>query len=368
MPGICLVVLMQVPEYLCFTSSEAQEVLQITDRRPARIGMLATAERKAQGLSGQPEPSGRGRGRGAHKPPKPSRLGLAPGQQQQPDMHAVLSVSDLAGPSGGGSMRPSQSIGSHLGGTSLVSGLGEEGEDEVVGGTASGMYEDIEEEVVDDRNIDEEFEKVLEQAEDVPSRPAGSVMIAAASVGSVGVLEQQPVGAAASSGGSLGVQQQEPAAPRQPMQYHVTFQDDQAPPAIPAAAPPSAGQAAAAGGEDDDWEDVDKQQAAAKAGAVTNGLPDATALAAGIKRSWGHLEAGTASGGYGSGYSGGHPAATDGGLSAGMVWPSGSGAATSSGMPSSSQGGTKKIRLSLKRSGPSPSPQPQNDQPPPPQQ
>lgn len=369
-----------MPDYLCFTGNEAQEVLQITDRRPARIGVLATAERKAQGLTGQPEPSGRGRGRG-HKPPKPSRLGPAPGaagaqQQQQPGVHAVLSVSDLAGPSGG--MRPSQSVGSFLGGTSLASGLGDEGEgeEEVVGGTASGMYEDIEEEVVDDRNIDEEFEKVLEQAEDVPvgaamsaaAAPAAAASGGGGSAGMAGSAGMPRPGSGASIGGSAGAagtQQQQPQQ-QQPLQYHVTFEDEQQQPAeagtaagTGAAAPTAVAAVAPAGGEDDEWEDVDKQPVD---GVVTNGIGDGMAAASGAgaatKRSWGQLDASVASGGHLDGdYSG-----MGGGYSSGAVWPgmSGGGQATSSGMPSSSQGGAKKIKLSLKTPVPSqPTPQEQ---------
>jgi hypothetical protein len=86
-------------------------------------------------------------------------------QQQQQRMPAVLSYSDLAGGGAGPSgMKTSQSVASFPGATSMASGLGEDGdgEEEVVGGAGS-AFEDIEEEVVDDQNIDEEFEKVLEQ-------------------------------------------------------------------------------------------------------------------------------------------------------------------------------------------------------------
>lgn len=353
-----------MPDYLCYTPLEAQEVLQITDRRPARAGVLETAERRAQGLAGQPETSGRGRGRG-HKLPKPSRLGLSTGattSSQQQGLPTVLSASDLAAPSG--SMRPSQSAGSFLGGTSFLSGLEEgEGEEEVVGGTANGLYEDIEEEVVDDRNIDEEFEKVLEQAEDVPSGTPGDQPAAA---GGVGAGVQQPRSAAVPE----AQQQQQRIPPPQPMHYHVTFEDEQPQPQqqqhsqqqqVDTAVLPFNGDAtpareAAVIVEEDDWEDVDEQPAGAD-GKAANGLGDeftpAAASGVGVKRSWGPSDTGQASAGaLSSGYSGGHNGGGhSGGGYSGAAWPSvsGGGQATSSGMPSSSQGGAKKIRLSLKR-------------------
>lgn len=369
-----------MPDYLCYAANEAQEVLQITDRRPARIGVLATAERKAQGLTGQPESSGRGRGRG-HKPPKPSRLGLAPGAAghqllQQPEMPAVLSVSDLAGPSGG--VRPSQSVGSFLGGTSLASGLGEEGdgEEEVVGGTASGMYEDIEEEVVDERNIDEEFEQVLEQAEDMPAGAAAAAPAAAANggggsgiAGAAGLLQPGSVVSAVITAGAAAAQQQhqtqghqqQEQQPQQPIQYHVTFVDEQQQAAEPrvtgGTAAATANAATATGGEEDDWEDVDKQPDGIAVNGTDGGVGAAFGAGAASKRSWGQVDALAASDGvHGSGYSGGV-----GGYSSGVAWPSMSGGVqpTSSGMPSSSQGGMKKIKLSLKRPVPSPQQQQQ---------
>lgn len=390
----------KVPDYLLYTADEAREVLQITDRRPAKIGMLATAERRAQqGQAGNDSGVGRGRGRGS-KPPKPSRFGAtgpaaaAPGgnaagvqfadqqQQQQQRMPATLSYSDLAGGAGPSGLKTSQSVASFPGATSMASGLGEDGdgEEEVVGGAGS-AFEDIEEEVVDDQNIDEEFEKVLEQEDgrgrsitpgstgkqqqqqmtpgsiNKPSQPGGGTPQEVKTLPAGYRLEggALPVGGAA--GGAAGAGHGSAGDRHQQYQY---WHHDQHPPpdvhnlsAAGGAAggvpietaqqqPPqhdatAAAQRSAAGPEpvtsepgwpggldvQGDWEDVQKQHQ----------------QVSGTKRAWAQL--GTAGGSVSAGGS----AAVSGAAGPSL---SGPGTSTSAGAaPSSSQGGFKRIKLKL---------------------
>jgi hypothetical protein len=274
-------------------------------------------------------------------------------------------------------------------GTSYVSGAGEEGDEEVVGGA----FDDLEEEVVDDRNIDEEFERVLEQQEDQPgsqprggsrdtstpgkqqsqrgSTPQSSVPVVpkaepAAGAAAAGLAQQHspfaalhvqqpqqayeqvqqltPVkpegGFRVSFADQHGQQQQldaaaaAAAAPQGPPEEDV-WEDVGAPAAFTAGAHAPAAQMAAPWQQQQqqDWQQWQQQQQPGANGAYQQ-QPDGIH---GQKRPWGEPAAGQGMGADGFGSSGG-PAAISGGPTSSQQQPS-----------ASTGGGIKKLRLSLKK-------------------
>lgn len=263
----------QVPEYLRYSAAEVTEVLKITERKPTRVGIMAQAERRQQEQ------------KAAAAAAAATAAATAAGAGKPPVVPRPAAVAAAAGAAG---VRPSQSMVSlAAAGTSYVSGLGEEGEgeEEVVGGA----YDDIEEEVVDDRNIDEEFERQLEQQEG----QQGSQSHANSKDGTPGKQQQQrgstPQSAvaavqqghqvAAAGGapaGGAAARQQSPFAalqvqqPQQPDQqqlqqltpskpeggHRVMFADQQQQQGTFAAAAGTGPPPAAAQPEEDVWEDV----------------------------------------------------------------------------------------------------------------
>jgi hypothetical protein len=133
-----------VPEYLHYTHPELEEVAALCKKRYTRQGKIATAEQQQEAKAARVAAAAAAAAAGSSGlPPRP--------------------------PSAGGGMHPSASMRSLQGGPSGASGAvaGEGDGEEVLGGArapADSAYEDMDEEVVD-ANIDEDFERRLEEEE-----------------------------------------------------------------------------------------------------------------------------------------------------------------------------------------------------------
>ena len=104
----------EIPDYVRYTSEQAQEVIKLTERKPARVGMLATAERKAAGLPAIEPKRPKGR------PPKVPKAAVPKGPAAQP------APSYVSGEVSG--MVPSRSVTSFAAGSVVSSMMNEEGE------------------------------------------------------------------------------------------------------------------------------------------------------------------------------------------------------------------------------------------------
>jgi hypothetical protein len=392
---------MQVPDYLHYTQEEVKEVLKITERKPARVGVMAQAERRQQEKAAAEAAAAAAAATAAADAAAAASADAAAAAFAAAAAAAAAAVPvpsagkpPLPQPPGY-RVKPSQSMVSLQGaGTSYVSGAGEEEGEEVVGGV---LDDDLAEEVVDDRNIDEEFERQLEQQEDQPgSQPrangsrdgtpgkqrtqrgstpqsaAGGDPAAAAAMARP-ARQQSPF--AAEDVQQTGQPGQQLAPVKAEGGHRVTFAD------MPMQQD-AAALAAAPQGDGEDWEDVKMPAAAAaqhsdawqqqqqqyvwqqqqqawqhqqqdwqqwqQQPVAANGAhyhqqqlqqPQQYDSTHGQKRSWGQAAQGGWQGMDGDGYGApGGPAA------------SGGGGPTTSQQPSASTGGTmKKLRLSLKK-------------------
>jgi hypothetical protein len=379
-------VCLQVPDYLHYTQEEVKEVLKITERKPARVGVMAQAERRQQEKAA------------AEAAAAAAAATAAADAAAAASAAAAAAAAAVPAPSAGKPplpqppgmrMKPSQSMVSLQGaGTSYVSGAGEEEGEEVVGGV---LDDDLAEEVVDDRNIDEEFERQLEQQEDQPgsqprangsrdgtpgkqqtqrgSTPQSAAGGDPAAAAAMARPARQQLPFAAEHVQQTGQPGQQLAPAKAEGGHRVTFADM-------SMQQDAAALAAAPQGDGEDWEDVKMPAAAAPQHAwqqqqqqyvwqqqqqvrqhqqqdwqqwqqqpvAANGAhyhqqqPQQYDGTHGQKRSWGQAAQGGWQGMDGDGYGApGGPAA------------SGGGGPTTSQQPSASTGGTKKLRLSLKK-------------------
>jgi hypothetical protein len=106
----------ELPDYVRYTPEQAQEVIKLTERKPARVGMLATAERKAAGLPAIEPKRPKGR------PPKVPKVAAGRGVVAQP------APSYVSGEFSG--MVHSKSVTSIAAGSVVSSMMNEEGEGE----------------------------------------------------------------------------------------------------------------------------------------------------------------------------------------------------------------------------------------------